>query len=277
MQNSHKRAKRGEVNGWSESAARNNTRWLRSVNVNYLDGIGWAFTVTIRDCPPTSDDWHRLIRAFIERMRRRGLLRLHWVTEWQRRGVPHLHGVAYFPDWETLPEDYIPPKGVRIVSNMDFVIKENWTTIAREYGAGWLGQNVKRVDNIPGWFAYLSKHASRGAKHYQRSSANVPEGWRKTGRVWGHCGDWVTDEPVELGVTNECFWSLRRLVRSWRVADARADHPDVRASRIRFARGMLRCGDRKLGSVRGVSEWISMDNVLLLIDFLRSQGHEVDG
>lgn len=33
---SHETAKRGEVNGWSASAARNNTRWLRSVNPNFL-------------------------------------------------------------------------------------------------------------------------------------------------------------------------------------------------------------------------------------------------
>ncbi|WP_204888284.1 hypothetical protein, partial [Escherichia coli] len=76
MKNNHTRAKRGEVKGWSKTASRNNTKFLRSVFVPALDGAAVAFTLTIRDCPPTSDDWHKIRRAFVERLRRAGMVRL---------------------------------------------------------------------------------------------------------------------------------------------------------------------------------------------------------
>ncbi|WP_213058401.1 rolling circle replication-associated protein, partial [Escherichia coli] len=98
MKNNHERAKRGEVKGWSKSASRNNTKFLRSVHVPDLTGAAVAFTLTIRDCPPSSEDWKILRENFIKRLRRAGMVRLHWLTEWQQRGVPHLHGIAYFPD-----------------------------------------------------------------------------------------------------------------------------------------------------------------------------------
>ncbi|WP_216072449.1 hypothetical protein, partial [Acinetobacter baylyi] len=80
MRNNHVRAKRGEVNGWSPSASRNNTKFLRSVHVPGLTGAAVAFTLTVRDCPPTSDDWKILRETFIKRLRRAGMVRLHWLT-----------------------------------------------------------------------------------------------------------------------------------------------------------------------------------------------------
>ncbi|WP_213061820.1 hypothetical protein, partial [Escherichia coli] len=73
-------AKRGEVKGWSKTASRNNTKFLRSVYVPALTGAAVAFTLTIRDCPPTSADWKILRETFIKRLRRAGLVRLHWLT-----------------------------------------------------------------------------------------------------------------------------------------------------------------------------------------------------
>lgn len=267
--NSHTRAKRGDIKGWSESAARNNARWLRSVNINSLTGIGYAFTLTLRDCPESADVWRGLYLALFKRLERRGLIRIHWVTEWQSRGVPHLHGVAYFPDPDA-PENIDKP-----FFDINHLIQFNWCDIAGKYGASPKGQHVVRIDNVKGWFMYMAKHQSRGARHYQRCSENVPEGWEKTGRVWGYRGDWVTDEPLKFALSNEAFWSLRRIVRCWRVSDARSDHPDLCSARIVSARKMLRCGARRLSSVRGLSEWISQEEMLTLILFLRSQGHGI--
>jgi len=96
----HAAAKRGEVVGWSAGAVRRHTSWLRSVDTTQLDGIGAAATLTMLECPPTSDDWRRLLKVLQQRLRRAGLLRWHWVVEWQRRGVPHLHLAIYAPsDW----------------------------------------------------------------------------------------------------------------------------------------------------------------------------------
>lgn len=289
--NNHERTKRGVVHGWSKSAARNNTAWLRSVSPESFDNddeFGVAFTFTIRDCPETSDDWHQVRTNFIKRLRRLGMLRLHWVTEWQKRGVPHLHGIVFFSNdsCSLFDESGFPV-------SLSSTIKGHWIDVAGKYGASARGQDLKLVTDIKGWFKYLSKHASRGADHYQRSSAGIPSGWMKTGRVWGHCGDWVTNEAVRINASNEFYFALRRIVKKWRLSDARSAlkkspmfinrdgwmifNPAWLSAkkRISSARKMLKCNDFKKSQVRGVSEWIDSEQTLLIAEMLISQGYEI--
>ena len=298
--NSHERAKRGVVNGWSKSAARNNTRWLRSISpesFNNGDEFGVAFTFTLRDCPDTSDDWHTLRTSFIKRLRRLGMLRLHWVTEWQRRGVPHLHGIVFFPKSVfdvVFREMDIDEVDSGLLDYWHSRVANSWISLASKYGASLKGQNLKTVTDIKGWFKYLSKHASRGAEHYQRSSEGIPSGWIKTGRVWGHCGDWETDEAVQLNVSNKFYFALRRIVRKWRLSDARdalKRQPMMKLDRDKYfflnphwlsakkrissSRRMLKCNNFKKSQVRGVSEWIDSGNILLIAEMLIAQGYEI--
>lgn len=260
MKNSHQRVPRGDVQGWSEGATRRNTQFLMSVLENRLTGAGVALTLTLRDCPPTAQEWHRLRRAWIERMRRAGMVRLHWVTEWQRRGVPHLHGAIWFPD----RYDYIAPI-------------DAWVEVAGAYGAGHKGQHVRRIDGPVGWFQYLSKHAARGVKHYQRNAANIPEGWKsKTGRVWGKVGDWPVQEAVRFNLQDQHgdggWFAYRRLVRSWRKADARASGDRYR---IRSSRRMLQCPDRVRARLLGFMEWMPFDVQMALIGNVAERGYSV--
>lgn len=256
MKNDHQRAKRGAVEGWSEGATRRNTAFLRSIREDRLTGAGLAFTLTLRDCPPSADAWHAIRTAWEKRMRRAGMIRLHWVTEWQRRGVPHLHGAIWWPDAYHVR---------RIV--------DAWVAVAEPYGAGIKGQQVRVIDGPVGWFQYLSKHASRGVKHYQRSAENLPAGWQKrTGRVWGKSGDWPLMEPVVYRLDHAGFWAFRRLVRGWRVADARASGD---AYRLATARSMLTCHDQATSAVRGVSEWVPGDVQDLMVLSVAARGFEV--
>ena len=48
--------------------------------------LGLSGSLTLRDCPPSHDDWKTLREALFFRLRRKGLYRLHWLTEWQKRG-----------------------------------------------------------------------------------------------------------------------------------------------------------------------------------------------
>lgn len=298
--NDHERAKRKAAQGWSKSATRNNTKWLRSVSPESFDNddeFGVAFTLTIRDCPETSDDWARIRRSFIKRIERLGMLRLHWVTEWQRRGVPHLHGIVFFPDsvllrYLSLVEDLNELRN-ELCEQWHTRVVSCWISVASEYGASKKGQHLKTVTDIKGWFKYLSKHASRGADHYQRSSSGVPTGWIKTGRVWGHCGDWVTDAPYKLNTSNEFYFALRRIVRKWRLSDARTALKESPIAicrngwmvvnpawlsakkRITSARKMLKCNDFKKSQVRGISEWIDAHHTLLISELLIAQGYEI--
>ena len=250
--------KRGIVQGWSHAATKNNIKFLRSVTLAQLSGVGVAFTLTIKNCPKTGDEWHRLRRAMIKRMERAGMLRLHWVTEWQRRGVPHLHGVAYFEDLES-------------AWKFDFV--GHWQAVAGTYGTSQNAQHTAFIHDQLGWLKYLAKHAGRGVSHYQRSIDSIPPGWKKTGRVWGHTGEWPIRPPVKIKMEQVAFFRYRRMVKNWRIADARESG---NRHRVISARDMLKCNERTLSELRGVSEWQDQELSLRMVELLAMQGYQVE-
>lgn len=251
--------KRGVISGWSAGAVRRHTRWLYSVDAPALTGWGYALTLTLRDCPPDAETWQRLRRAWIMRQERAGLLRLHWLTEWQRRGVPHMHVALYF-DRELTPRER-------------WAMLEDWLAIAGEFRASWRSQDVKPIDGPLGWLQYLSKHAARGVRHYQRWAK--PAGWEKTGRLWGHVGEWPTEDPLSVDLSPAEAFRFRRLVRSYRVASARAEGLQRgRWARLPYARRMLRCGDPTLSRVRGLSEWCPEHVAVAFLDLVLPTGIE---
>lgn len=260
MKNSHARVPRGEVEGWSHGATRRNTEFLMSIREGRLAGTGYALTLTLRDCPESAQDWHKIRRAWELRMRRAGMVRLHWVTEWQRRGVPHLHCAIWFSE----------PDGIRPAIDA-------WVSVASAYGASNRGQHGRIIDGPIGWFQYLAKHAARGVSHYQRNIENIPAGWqRKTGRVWGKCGDWPVQEKVRINLQDQHgdggWFAYRRLVRSWRIADARS-HLD--AYRIVRARRMLRCDDPVRARLIGFMEWMPYEVSMALVANVAGRGYDV--
>jgi hypothetical protein len=270
MRNDHPRAKRDDVMGWSDKTARSNTRFLQSVVLDGLTGHGYAFTLTLRDCPPEHSDWHRSVKAFIMRLQRMGMVRLHWVTEWQRRGVPHLHGVVYFP--EASPNES-PSEEMRLGMSYPERVISHWCQVAQIYTCAPWAQHINPITDSLGWLQYLAKHASRGAKHYQRSSESIPPGWKKTGRMWGKWGAWDVAEPSRFYLTRQGGWAYRRLVRSYRVAASRCDHNGFA---IRASRRMLKCNLRSLSEVRGTSGWVPESVTMQLLKFLHDQGFPVD-
>lgn len=193
-------------------------------------------------------------------MRRAGMIRLHWVTEWQRRGVPHLHGAIWFPDRDSA-----------------LGVLDAWVAVAEKYGAGISGQHARKIDGPIGWFQYMAKHAARGVKHYQRNPDNIPESWKaKTGRVWGKVGDWPVQEAVKVNLQDQHgdggWFAFRRLIRSWRRADARADG---NRWRIRSARQMLRCPDQARSRVIGFMEWVPFHVQMAMLGNLGERGYEI--
>lgn len=264
MNNSHARAIRGEVGGWSTGATRRNTQFLYSVQEKDLDGMGFAVTLTLRDCPASAADWHRLRRAWIKRMERAGMVRLHWVTEWQRRGCPHLHAAVWFPAGSSADEARSS-------------LLSAWLAVSGAYGAALRGQDAHPITSAVGWFQYVSKHAARGVKHYQRSNDNVPGAWKlKTGRMWGKTGRWVVREKIRLNLQDQHgdggWFAFRRLVRSWRVADARRSG---NIHRLKLARRMLSCNETGLSRVRGLSEWMPEHMTCSLLANLATRGYSI--
>lgn len=249
----HKRAPRGDIRGWTAATARRQRNWLWTVDPESLDGHGYAVTLTVRDTPETAADFDRLRRAYLKRLARMGAVRTHWVIEWQARGTPHIHAAVYAREELT-----------REQRNM---LVGHWLAVSGDYASELSGQDMKRIDGPLGWLKYLAKHASRGAAHYQRSGH--PDGWDKTGRLWGHTGDWPTVEPIELAdLSNPEFWRVRRLMRAWSIADARKAGD---WSRVRYLRRAPSAGDRSRSSYQGVSEWIPEDVMLRLVDLFERE------
>lgn len=200
------------------------------------------------------------------RLRRMGAIRLHWLTEWQARGVPHMHAIVYFPD----------PGSDRERQVLELLTLGHWLAVAAPFGAQQRAQHVSPVTDSVGWLKYLSKHAARGAGHYQRAGSGIPEGWKKTGRMWGHLGDWPLDDPVELELDWSGWFRLRRLARSYRVAQVRGLRR-VSPRAIRAARGCLRCSEPKVAPFRGISGWVPRSVTLGMVAYLAQIGCEVQG
>ena len=252
MSNQHPRVKRDIVVGWSAGAARRNLRFLYSIDERELTGEGLALTLTVRDCPPSPESWHLLVRDYFRQVGRvlaRGghaLLRYHYVTEWQRRGVPHLHGAVYVSD------------GAGASVNLPNVLKGVWEGYAAPYGVNLKAQYVLPITGVLGWFQYVSKHAARGIRHYQRSAANIPDSWRKgTGRMWGKGGAWAimtlcASTWITMAITScgagRVPGALLMLGLRFRTLNA-IKRPDQYLSakrRLVSARGCLRCPDPHL-------------------------------
>jgi hypothetical protein len=149
------RGKRDTVTGWTDRSTRSNTRFLYSVDERHLDGYGFALSVTVKEAPATSDDWHKVRRAFLMRLIRMGMIRGHWLTEWQRRGVPHMHAAVWF-DVGLRDRDFFAL----------YIICEHWLAVAEVFGAGPRGQHVSLISDSIGWFQYFLKYAVRGLKYY---------------------------------------------------------------------------------------------------------------
>lgn len=259
---------RGKAKGWTPAVARRNTSFLMAVDAGALDGVGVSATLTIgRDGPPVSPQtFERWRQALIHRLRRMGLVRLHWVVEFQRSGAPHFHMMAYFCRGDA-----------RALSD---TVKAHWLQIVERTGAAIWSQHVVPVTSPLGWKQYLAKHGARGAAHYQRTA--LPGGWEQPGRMWGKSGEWPSI-AAEFETDNAGLNWLRRRVRAWRLADARQElerarqRGDERAvaaavRRVVSARHMLRCGSEAASHCRGATEWLPRHLSVRLLAHIQQRG-----
>lgn len=203
---------RGVTSGWSRDVSRRNSDFLMSVQVEQLTGHGYALSLTLKDCPCTPRDWQSIRTAYVKRLRRMGLVRMHWLTEWQRRQVPHLHAAVWFDR---------PQDPARILMH--------WLAVAAPYRAGPHSQHCTEIRGTVGWFEYLAKHAARSVWNYQRSPENVPRQWAGvTGRMWGRIGSWPVSEAKQVEIPWGPWWRYRRRMIHYQLAKARRQGDSAR-------------------------------------------------
>lgn len=251
---------RGAAQGWTPGSARRNDHFLQSIRFDSLTGEPWALTLTIpseqagKGHLPDSAEFHAMLRAMLERLRRMGAMRWHWVIEMTRRKTPHLHMTVWLPSPESPTPDF--------AASRELKIRVAWEKITARHGiaVSQRAQCVKKMSST-GWAQYCSKHGARGVKHYQREREALPASWReRPGRLWGYGGDWPSPaerEPVRRELGRRAFWRYRRLVRQWCLSNARkTTNARLRKRYIRQARHMLACSHPKLSPVKPINVWI---------------------
>jgi hypothetical protein len=239
--------KRGDTSGWSRDVARRNTDFLMSVQADLLTGHGHALSLTIKECPASPSDWQKVRRSFVKRLERLDMLRMHWLTEWQKRQVPHLHAAVWFSE----PQ---PPGR----------ISQHWLSVASSYQAGPLSQHVSPIYGSVGWFEYLAKHATRSVSNYQRSPHSVPPAWKGvTGRMWGHIGSWPLSEPKELELCFRSWWQYRRLMIRYQISKARRQKD---SDRVRYLKAYRSKAPEESSAVQALPRfWIPEDDQWALL------------
>ena len=217
-----------------------------------------------------------------------------YVTEWQPRGrtsqgpCPHLHMIVFFEDADRVVWfEPGPEPGTGGAGLGKWALMLVWCELADEYRPRSWGQHVELIHNIKGWSQYLTKHAARGVYHYQRNTDTLPEGWDKTGQMWGKWGKWplfVWEAKTSLAV----FFALRRFAVRYQLSTARSElkqahyrakdansyDQSIQAAqfiasgrrRIRYLKQCLKRSKRKIAVILPINEWIPADMTTLWLD-----------
>lgn len=253
--NKGKHGKRGQTMGWSVGSARRNKDFLQSVIVGSLPKRPIAFTLTVNSIPETAVEFQYLIKKLRLWLYRNGALADHWVIEWTEKGRPHIHGCVLISDNQPF----------EVMEGM-YDLVQFWLKITKHLGTNDRGQDIRLVQKSVGWFEYVSKHASRGMKHYQREAHSMPKGWQKTGRMWGKGGDWpVGSESFRTDI--KTYWKFRRLLKNYLLSvnqskikhAGRYNSDRVYRKYVRnkvFLRKRLKNNKRKMSEVQGINDWV---------------------
>lgn len=264
---------RTATRGWTVNVARRNEQRLQQIDFDAVDGFPAFVTLTMPSQQMgevSAADFHGWLKRWLQYMKRHGLCHYYWILEFQASGNPHLHVLVWL---DHSPEPLETFKTLR-----------SWVGILNKSGVGarlqgqiWEpidvgGEIVVDGEKVPAHpervLMYLAKHAARGVAHYQRQIENMPKDWQyRSGRVWGHDRGLPLREQQDFETDYSTFWTFRRLVRRWRIAEARSiKDADRRRAAIVQARGSLKCGRPDVSPYRGVSAWIPSDVASALLD-----------
>lgn len=264
---------RTATKGWTVNVARRNEQRLQQVDFDAIDGVPAFVTLTMPSgqmSDVSASMFHGWLKRWIQYMKRHGLVHYYWILEFQASGNPHLHLLVWLDhNWDALEQ---------------FKALRSWVGILNKSGVGariqgqiWEaidvgGELVVDGEKVPAHpervLMYLAKHAARGVAHYQRQIENMPEDWKnRSGRVWGHDRSLPLREQEDFETDYPTFRTFRRLVRRWRLAEARAiKDPVRRRAAIVQARSCLKCPRPDISPYRGVSAWIPSDVASALLD-----------
>lgn len=270
---------RTATKGWTVNVARRNEQRLQQIDFDAVEGVPAFVTLTMPSGQMgdvSAAMFHGWLKRWLQFMKRHGLRHYYWILEFQASGNPHLHVLAWLDHaWDAL-ETYRALRSWVGILNKSGVGARLQGQIWENIDVG--GELVVDGERVPAHpervLMYLAKHAARGVAHYQRQIENMPDDWRyRSGRVWGHDRGLPLRAQQDFETDYPTFWTFRRLVRRWRLAEARGiKDADRRRKAISQARGSLRCSRRDVSPYRGVSAWVPSDVASALLDAAVSIG-----
>lgn len=265
--------------GWTVNVARRNEQRLQQIDFDAVDGVPAFVTLTMPSQQMgevSAAMFHGWLKSWLRYMKRHGMRHYYWILEFQASGNPHLHLLVWLDhDWDALEQFKALRSWVGILNKSDVGARiqgQIWENI--DVG----GELVVDGETVPAHpervLMYLAKHAARGVAHYQRQIENMPDDWKyRSGRVWGHDRGLPLREQMDVETDYPTFHRFRRLVRRWRLAEARGiKDAERRRAAILQARRSLRCSRRDVSPYRGVSAWLSASVASQLLDAAANMG-----
>ena len=264
---------RTATKGWTPNVARRNEQRLQQIDFDAVEGFPAFVTLTMPSqqmSDVSAAMFHGWLKSWLRYMKRHGLTHYYWILEFQASGNPHLHVLVWLDHTPDPLENYHALR--------------SWVGILNKSGVGaqlqgqiWESIDVGGTITVDGEpvpahpervLMYLAKHAARGVAHYQRQIENMPEDWQyRSGRVWGHDRGLPLRAQQDVETDYPTFHRFRRLVRRWRLAEARAiKDPVRRRAAVSQARRCLKCSRPDVSPYRGVSAWIPADVASQLLD-----------
>jgi hypothetical protein len=152
--------KRKEIAGWTKGAAQRNRAFLMSVDPTLLSrDLGYAVTLTIGETPSSAAIWAKMIHHLLVTLGRLGVIRYHWITEWTKKGRPHLHLTFFLQGCEPV----IPYSGFF----PSFPSKDYFGFMkARAAGDWWFASDGEQLVRTKVIGPYLrQKRVARGCSH----------------------------------------------------------------------------------------------------------------
>lgn len=154
-----------------------------------------------REWPKSPREWKRHLDAFLKRLRRRwpesGYV---WRLEFQKRGAPHYHILAY---------------GVDGVSDYDFRmwIREAWYEIVDSGDERHLyaGTQASPITN----HAHAARYASKYAAKVDGEQLVPDTGGEAIGRFWAAGGNLCRDVIEVITISRDNVIELKRTIRKW--------------------------------------------------------------
>lgn len=232
------RVKRSGITTFSRASAAR----LRQLLACAKGPDGWTcFGVTLTVPGPEIDgiQWRRLWRAYVQRLRRIGVILMIWRIEKQARGQPHIHGICWGAQarrcvderWVTslqtlIGEHWMENLGLlgpcsgptKVLQYVEIISSDNEVA---QYGNGlasvthrklWPGaeKHAVKFDGLDGkdkmgWWRYLAAHTSK--------SKQSQLGWK--GRQWGviNRGHLDREEPILVELTQQAMHKVIRCLR----------------------------------------------------------------